>query len=230
MSRIRLITQMELEGFAQTVQGAAEGGEGSIALSAAEIQERSLASKLALGVDKVPAYFEQYHRMMEAGVPWRIAAFVAWASIPKDKRQPATQDEFSRQVLGLSSDRRIAEWRKQYPIDQMIADLQGEQLMQFRPGVFEAIGWGASQKDYKAAAQQRLFVELTRDMPNPKLDVNTNSAAQDLGDLSDAELDALDAYAAKDLLKRIRDDGKADLSELSDDELSALGGDQHAAE
>jgi hypothetical protein len=67
-------------------------------------------------------------------------------------------------------------------------------------------------------------------MPNPKLDVNTNSAAQDLGDLSDAELDALDAYAAKDLLKRIRDDGKADLSELSDDELSALGGDQHAAE
>jgi len=218
MAKIRLISQMEMEGFAETVMDAEEAG----ALSFAEVQARSMASKLALGVDEVPVYFEQYHRLMEAGVPWRIAAFVAWASIPKDQRKPATQDEFAKQVLGLTSDRRIAEWRKAYPIDQMIADLQGEMLMQYRPGVFDAIGWGASQRDYKAAAQQRLFVELTRDMPNPKLHVEDNRAVADLEDLSDAELDALDGIAAKELLKKIRDAGAGDLAGMTDEELKSL--------
>lgn len=203
MARIRIITQPELEGFADTVQDA-EDAEGY--LSAAEVQARSMAAKLALGVDEIPAYFEQYHRLLNARVPWRIAAYVAWASIPKNERKPGTQDEFARLVLGLTSDRRIAEWRKKYPVDQMIADLQGEMLMQWRPAVFDAIGWGASQKDYKAAAQQRLFVELTRDMPNPKIHVEDNRAVQDLGDLTDAELDALDGQIAKEMLKKIRDE------------------------
>jgi hypothetical protein len=221
MPKIRLISQMELEGFAETVRDAEESGG---PLSAAEVQARSLAARLALGESEVPAYMEQYHRLMNAGIPWRIAAYVAWASVPKEERIPATQDEFAKQVLGLTSDRRISEWRKKYPIDQMIADLQGEMLMKWRPSVFEAIGWGAAQRDYKAAAQQRLFVELTRDMPNPRLDVNTNTASQDLSDLSDSELEALDALALKEMLRKIRDEGKADLNDLSDEELDALGG------
>lgn len=220
MSKIRLVTQMELEGFAETVVDAEDGGG---ALSAAEVQARSMASKFALDVDEVPAYFEQYHRLMNAGVPWRIAAFIGWASIPKDQRQPPTQDAFARETLGLTSDRRIAEWRKKYPIDQMIADLQGEMLMQWRPGVFYAIGWGASQHDYKAAAQQRLFVELTRDMPNPKLHVEDNRAVADLEDLSDSELEALDGFAAKEMLKRIRDEGAGNLlAGMSDEDMDKL--------
>jgi hypothetical protein len=217
VSKIRFISQMELEGFASTVMDA-EDAEGN--LTAAEVQARSMAAKLALGVAEIPAYLEQYHRLLNAGVPWRIAAYVAWASIPRESRKPKTQDEFARAILGLTSDRRISEWRKKYPIDQMIADLQGEMLMQYRPSVFDAIGWGASQRDYKAAAQQRLFVELTRDMPNPKLDVNTNKAAQDLGDLSDSELEALDAYSMREMLKGLRDG--AVLGDLSDDELDDL--------
>jgi hypothetical protein len=219
VSKIRFISQMELDGFASTVMDA-EDAEGN--LTAAEVQARSMAAKLALGVAEIPAYLEQYHRLLNAGVPWRIAAYVAWASIPRESRKPKTQDEFARAILGLTSDRRISEWRKKYPIDQMIADLQGEMLMQYRPSVFDAIGWGASQRDYKAAAQQRLFVELTRDMPNPKLDVNTNKAAQDLGDLSDSELEALDAYSMREMLKGLRDG--AALGDLSDDELDDLEG------
>jgi hypothetical protein len=217
VSKIRFISQMELEGFASTVMDA-EDAEGN--LTAAEVQARSMAAKQALGVAEIPAYMEQYHRLLNAGVPWRIAAYVAWASIPRESRKPKTQDEFARAILGLTSDRRISEWRKKYPIDQMIADLQGEMLMQYRPSVFDAIGWGASQRDYKAAAQQRLYVELTRDMPNPKLDVNTNKAAQDLGDLSDSELEALDAYSMREMLKGLRDG--AVLGDLSDDELDDL--------
>jgi hypothetical protein len=220
MSKIRIVTQQELEGFADTLQ---EADEAEGFLTAAEVKARSMAAKLALDLEpgeEIPVYFEQYHRLLNARVPWRIAAYVAWASIPKDARQPATQDAFAREVLGLTSDRRIAEWRKKYPIDQMIADLQGEMLMQYRPGVFDAIGWGASQKDYKAAAQQRLFVELTRDMPNPKLDLITNKTAQDLGDLSDQELEALDAISMREMLKNLRDGAK--MEELTDEELDSL--------
>ncbi len=223
MSKIRLVTQMELEGFAETVSSAEENGADTTAISVDEIKRRSMASRIALEGEP-PAYFEQYHRLINARVPWRIAAFVAWSTVPKPNRQPPTQEEFAIQVLGLSSDRRIADWRKEFPIDQMTADLQGESLMAWRPGVFEAIGWGASQKDYKAAAQQRLFVELTGDMPNKRIDLNTNWASQDLGDLSDAELDALDAMSAKEMLKQIRDGKRAELSGLSDDELNNLDG------
>jgi hypothetical protein len=222
MPKIRLITQLELEGFAETVKDAEEAGG---VLSAAEIQTRSMAAKQALGTDKIPVYFEQYHRLMDAGVPWKIAAYVAWASIPKHDRNPSTQDEFAKQVLGLNSDRQISEWRKKYPIDQMVADLSGEMLLQYRPGVFEAIGWGASQKSYRAAAQQQLFVELSRDMPNPRIHVEDNRVVQDLEDLSDAQLDAMDAFVAKDMLKRIRDDERKDVDEtlagMSDEDIDA---------
>lgn len=224
MPKLRLVSQLELEGFAETVRAAEDGGDaGAAALSVDEIKLRSMASRIALEGEP-PAYFEQYHRLINAGVPWRIAAFVAWSSVPKQYRTPATQDEFARQVLGLTSDRRIADWRKTFPIDQMIADLQGESLMQWRPAVFDAIGWGASQRDYKAAAQQRLFVELSGDMPNKKIDLNPNRAAQDLGDLSDAELDAIDALTMREMLKQIRDDGRASISDLSDEELDAMDG------
>lgn len=206
MPKIRLMTQLELEGFAETVHDAEEGGLDA-PLSYEEIQARSMASKLALGVKEVPPYMEQYHRLLNAGVPWRVAAFVAWSTIPKMQRVPPTQEEFARQVLGLTSDRRIAEWRKTYPIDQMIADLQGEALMQWRPGVFEAIGTVASTADYKSAPVMRLFAELTRDLPDAKLNVQLNkppTAIDELRHLPQAELDAMEGTFAKELLKRIR--------------------------
>lgn len=203
MARIRVVTQMELEGFADTVQDA-EDAEGHLPWE--ETQRRLFEAKTIFSQTEPPAYMAQLQRLLTANVPWRIAVYVAWASVPKYERIPATQEALAREVLGLTSDRRIADWRKRYPIDQMIADLQGEMLMQYRPGVFDAIGWGASQRDYKAAAQQRLFVELTRDMPNPKIHVEDNRAVQDLGDLSDAELDALDGQIAKEMLKKIRDE------------------------
>lgn len=207
MSKIRIVTQPELEGFADTVQDAEEA-EGHLTWE--ETQRRLFEAKTIFKQTEPPAYMEQLQRLLNAHVPWRIAVYVAWASVPKHERQPATQEALAREVLGLTSDRRIADWRKRFPIDQMIADLQGEMLMQYRPGVFDAIGWGASQKDYKAAAQQRLFVELTRDMPNPKIHVEDNRAVTDLEDLSDAELEALSGTQLKDLVKKIRDDAGFD--------------------
>jgi hypothetical protein len=224
MPKIRSISQLELEGFAETVHDAEEGGLDA-PLTFAEIQKRSMASKLALGVDEVPSYMEQYHRLLNADVPWKVAAFVAWSTIPKRQRVPPTQDEFARQVLGLNSDRRISEWRKNYPIDQMIADLQGESLMQYRPGVFDAIGTVASTADYKSAPAMRLFVELTRDLPDAKLKLQVNerpTAIDELKNLSQTELDAMEGNLAKDLLKRVQQEQQ----EVADDEADAEDDDE----
>ena len=186
--KFRFLKQAELDGFGDELRNAEDGGADFADLSAEEIKQRSMASRIALE-GETPVYFEQYHRLINAGVPWRIAAFVAWSSVPKPYRKPPTQEEFAIQKLGLTSDRRIADWRKKYPaIDQMIADLQGESLMEWRPAVFEAIGWGASQKDYKAAAQQRLFVELTGDMPNKRFDINTTYSLNDVESMTDEQL------------------------------------------
>jgi hypothetical protein len=215
MAKIRLITQLQLEGFAETVKDAEEGGGGTV-LSVAEIKERSMASRLALEiraiskndiVAEIPEWFEQYHRLLNAGLPWRIAAYVAWATMPRQMRWPKTQDEMAREVLGLSSDRVISEWRKKYPIDQMIADLQAESLMEYRPGAFHALGTMANQISYRASADRKLFFEMTQDYtPRQRIiEEQANTAVDDLSNLSDSELEALSGEDAKAMLKRVRE-------------------------
>lgn len=207
MARIRMISQMELEGFAETVRDAEEGATAP-SLSYAEVKRRNLAAKIALEIqDEVPMWFEQYHRLINAGLPWRVAAFIAWSTVPKQARWPQTQEELAVDVLGLTSDRVIADWRKKYPIDQMISDLQAESLMEFRPGAFYALGTMASEKSYRAAPDRKLFFEMTRDYtPRQKVDTGNGQVMDDLTSLSDSELDALDAFAARDMLKKIRDE------------------------
>ena len=128
MTKVRRITQLELEGFAATLGDAEEASEGSV-LSFAEVRAREMAAHLALkdkleGMDReIPGWAELYHRLINASVPWKIAAYIAWSTMPKKYRWPDNQEALAVEVLGLTSDRRIAEWRRKYPyIDQMIAD------------------------------------------------------------------------------------------------------------
>jgi len=59
-----------------------------------------------------PRWLEDYAELARGGWPWRVAAYIAWASSPKGAREPRTQDELARYHLGLSSDRAISTWRK----------------------------------------------------------------------------------------------------------------------
>lgn len=58
-----------------------------------------------------PKWLEEYGELMRGGWPWRVAAYIAWASSPRIGREPRTQDELARFHLGLTSDRVIATWR-----------------------------------------------------------------------------------------------------------------------
>jgi len=179
---IKRVTQLELENFAIGLQNA-EDSESKELLSVADVRARELvfiqtlrtSGKIADddGVPEViPSWADLYQQLINAGVRGRIAAYIAWATMPKKYRFPETQEQLATQFLGLTSDRAIATWRKKYPeIDMMISQLQAEAMLEFRPGAFHALGTVASDPSYRANPDRRLFFEMTRDYtPRQKIE------------------------------------------------------------
>jgi hypothetical protein len=145
-----------------------------------------------------PTYYEQFLALMDAGWPWRVAAYIAWASSPKQGRWPKTQDEFAQTVLGLTSDRQIAKWRKNNPsINDLIADLQVAPMLEHRADVIKALIESASDPDYKGHGDRKLFLEITGDYtPTSKL---VAQLRRSLGDqTAEQPNDVLEQYAGFD--------------------------------
>jgi len=188
MTKVRRITQLQLDGFANLLQDAEEAGQNQTPLSMAEIKEREMAARFALkeklDEGEIPSWAEKYHELLNSNIPWKIAAFIAWSVVIKTHRWPATQEELAIEVLGLNSDRRITEWRRKYPyIDQMIADLQVQEYFVYIPGSIKASGEVASIPDYKSTAERRLLWEATGLIDKHTkvtVDQTNNSVAKDL--------------------------------------------------
>lgn len=167
MGKPRRIGQLELEGFADLLKDAEDGGDVVSAPTMAEIREREAAARVALkeklGADgEIPSWADDYHMLINSGFPWKVAAFIAWSLTLKTYRWPETLDSLAVEVLGLSSARRIFEWRRKYPyIDQVIADLRTAKYFEYIPGAIAASGEVASIPDYKSTAERRLLFEAT---------------------------------------------------------------------
>lgn len=164
-------------------------------LSVDEIRLRSETARQALEGKALP-WLDEYQRLRNGGWPWRVAAYIAWASQPRNKREPKTQDELARQHLGLTSDRAITTWRQKNPtIDEMIALLQAAPLWDYRAEVFQALTANAVKPDYKTHNDRKLFLELTGDyVPTAKLAAllsKGNITKEDLSEYSDEELAAM---------------------------------------
>src|SRR3990172_4691607 len=128
---IRRVTQLELENFAQGIQQAED--------AAGKIEDK----------EEIPSWADVYQQLLNANVRPRIAAYIAWATMPKKYRYPETQDKLAVEVLGLTSDRAIATWRKRFPeIDMMISQLQAEAMLDYRSGALHAFGTVASDPSY----------------------------------------------------------------------------------
>lgn len=239
MSRVRRITQLELEGFARELTGAEGAGEGK-ALTHVEIRVREMAAKEALkarliekgftletteqrkaeadatvreekDLERAPSWAEQYHRLLNASIPWKIAAYIAWSTVPKRFRWPETQEELATDVLGLNSDRRIAEWRRKYAyIDQMIADLQAEAMLEYVPGAIHALGQVASDPSYRANPDRRTLFEITRLLtPRQKIEVDEGGrgVARDL-------IKELDKLSTAEIIEKLGPDALELIDEL----------------
>jgi hypothetical protein len=162
-----------------------------------EARRRSQTARLALRDavsqgDEDASWSERYRELLNAGWPWRVACYIAWASSPRIGRWPETQQELATQVLGLTSDRVIATWRKKNPtIDSVIAEWQALPLLEHRADVIRALARSASNPDHRSNPDRKVFLEMTGDYtPRAKLDVRSTDVS-DLSQLSDAELDDL---------------------------------------
>lgn len=173
-------------------------------LSADEMRLRSETARAALEGRDDLEWIEEYQRLRNGGWPWRVAAYIAWASQPRNRRRPKTQDELARNHLGLTSDRAITTWRQKNPtIDEMVALLQASSLWDFRAEVFQALTVNAIKPDYKTHNDRKLFLELTGDyIPTAKLAAmlaKGNITREDLSDYSDAELAAMYRQLVEDM-------------------------------
>lgn len=120
------------------------------------------AGKIIPPEGKAPKWMEPLLYLLGHGWPWRQAVYIAWAASPRTDRWPETQELLATQVLGLTSDRVIAEWRrKNASIEMMIASLQSAMLMSHTGDVFEALKISAATADYKHHPDRKLFLEMT---------------------------------------------------------------------
>lgn len=132
---------------------------------------------------------DEFYRLMDAGWPWRVAAYIAWASSPKARRFPKTQEKLATEFLGLTSDRNICEWRRNNPaIDEMIGIMQSAPLLDHRRDVFEALIESASDPSFHGAQDRKTLLTMTGDYV-PHAVVEDKREKADPVDLPDAELD-----------------------------------------
>lgn len=98
---------------------------------------------------------------------WRIWVYLAWASQPADRRQPATEAELARDVLGCTT-RAIRNWKgKEYgelaTIEQAVTFLQAAPLLEYRRDIFDALVEVAKTPDPKAHSDRKLALEMMKD-------------------------------------------------------------------
>lgn len=139
-------------------------------------------------------WYEDYEYLIERGWPWRVAVYIAWATMPKGMRQPGTMKEMATTVLGLGSSRIIYEWRKKYPeIDTVVAMMQTRPLWEHRKAIFEALASQASRDDYKSHSDRKLALEMMDDYI-PKSQLGIGKAAKD-DDVSGMDEETLRKWA-----------------------------------
>ncbi len=166
-----------------------------------EARRRSIAARAALRAragaiekpeeDEAPEWFEQYGMLLDNGWPWWVACYIAWEASPRIRRWPKTQLELATQILGLTSARAIATWRKKNPtIDDVIATMQAAPLIEYRADALTALARSASNPDHRNNPDRKLYFEMTGDyVPHSRVEFKRD--AEDLSQLSDAELDEL---------------------------------------
>lgn len=165
--------------------------EADVSISPEEALRRSETARLALK-DRFAAgslgWADDYYHLLDNGWPWRVAAYIAWASSPRANRFPKTQEELSTNILGLTSDRQISTWRKKNPaIDETIGLMQAAPLMDYRRDAFEALAESAADPSHHGAQDRKTFFTMTTDyVPHQKVDVERPKL--DPSDLSIEEL------------------------------------------
>lgn len=139
--------------------------------------------------EQKPEWYGQFDDLLNAGWPFRVACYIAWASVPREKRSPKTLHGLATEVLGLTSARPIFTWRNKNPaIDDTIAIMQAAPLFEHRREIYDALIDSAKTADYKNHNDRKLALELLGDYV-PRKDVTSDGQRIGLtaDDLASAE-------------------------------------------
>ena len=130
--------------------------------------------------------------MLGEGWEWRKAVYIVWASLPSDKRVPPTQLELAREVLGLSSDRVIREWKAKNPaLEQRVKGLTISALEKARADIIAALIESASDPNPRCTTDRRMALEIL-DIYKSEATLRVGEALpEDLVGMSEEELAAL---------------------------------------
>lgn len=132
-------------------------------------EESRRALEMIYGKAGAPRWMDDYFELAKGGWPWRVAAYIAWASVPKMSREPKTQDELAINHLGLTSDRAIVTWRKKNPmIDEMVHKMQSSPLWKHRAEIITAMVAVAVKADPKGHQDRKLAMKLMGDLEDDR--------------------------------------------------------------
>lgn len=157
-----------------------------------EAQLRSAQARAIFEASEQAApWMDDYWTLVAEGWTWRQAVYMLWAALPRKSRRPATQEALAVEVLGLTSDRVIREWKAENPaFDARIAKLVSRALAHARPAIYQALIESASKPNPRAHSDRRLALEMLGDY-EPKQRVNLGTdLPSDTSEASEADLRA----------------------------------------
>jgi len=150
----------EIEAQAQALPGM-EGDAVMNSLDAAQLQVAAARRVFeATGCDY--PWLDVYHELRAEGWVWRQAIYIAWLAMPAQKREPKTQQKLATEVLGLASDRRLREWKRENPaVLETSIQLYRNRFFAAIPAVLEALVESASKPDGRnSATDRRTFIGM----------------------------------------------------------------------
>jgi hypothetical protein len=117
--------------------------------------------KDANGNPIMPVLMQEYYKLVAGGWKWRVAFFIIWLATPKKYRYPATQEELAVRVLGLTSDRQLAEWRTKNPVIEALArDIGAARALDGLSDSIEAMMEVAATPNYKGRGDRELHFKM----------------------------------------------------------------------
>jgi len=158
-----------------------------------EAQLRSEAARKVFEASEGAApWLEDYWALRAEGWPWRQAVYLVWAAQPKESRWPKTQHELAVEVLGLTSDRVIRDWKVENPaMEVRIAQLAINALSKARAEIYAALIKSACRSDPRAHSDRKLALEMLGDyLPRQRMDLAA-AMPDDLAEMDAEELRAL---------------------------------------
>lgn len=133
-------------------------------LSEAQIRSAE-ARRIFEATEEYSPWFDDFWKLLDGGWKWRQAVYMLWEAQPPRKRKPKTQAELATEVLGLTSDRVISQWKKERPeMLVRIAKLTASALAKARSRIFDALIKSASDPNPRNHPDRKMALMMTGDL------------------------------------------------------------------